>query len=1514
ALVTSHSQGLSGLAHSTTYYYRAISKDSSGNEVVSDEANFTTTEDVTPPNISNVQHSGITSNSATVTWDTDEASTSQVEYGTTSTTHGSYDSTTGEDTTLVTSHTVNVGGLSASTTYYYRVISKDFAGNDVWSAEGSFTTPADTSQPNISNVNSSGIDSNSATITWDTDEPATSQVTYDTASHAAGTYADGAAARAAYGSWSPEDTTEVASHNMALGGLTLSTTYYYRVISRDAAGNETVSDEYSFTTTGDTTAPTISAVAASGETDSAATISWNTNEPATSQVEYGTVSGTYDFTTTLDPALQGSHSVTLSGLAASTTYYYRVISRDGSGNEARSTEESFTTTADTTPPTISGEASSGVTHDSASVTWDTDEPATSQVAYSTTSHSVDPGWADIAAVLAAYGSSTPEDTGLVLSHSDSITGLAVSTTYYYRVLSKDASGNEAWSAEQSFTTTADVTPPEISNVDSSGITDSQATISWNTNELATSQVVYSTATHAGDTYADGAAARAAYGTWSPEDVTLVSIHNVALGGLTLGTTYYYRVISRDTAGNEKVSDESFFTTTGDVTPPTISGEAESGITDSGATISWNTNEPATSQVEYGTTSAEHGGYDSTTTLDANLLGSHSVTLAGLAASTTYYYRVISQDGAENEAWSAERSFTTTADTVAPVIDPASVTASDITDRVAKIAWSTDELSTSQVAYSTTSHPGDIFSSIAEVLAAYGSSTPEDTGLVQSHSDSLVALLASTTYYYRVMSKDASGNEVWSDEKTFDTVADTFPPSIVNVLASGLSSSTATITWNTDELATSQVAYSTTSQPGPFADIAALLAAYGSSTTEDPNLVTNHNQLLSPLLPGTTYYYRVISKDGSGYGDWSDEGSFTTEGLNIVPGSVVATPDPNGTAVTITWNTNTASDSQVEYGLTTPYDTATPLDPVMTTSHRMTIIGLVPGTTYHYSVVSRDALGQVAQSADSTFTTAADTVPPEMPDLIGPADNTLDDDVTPTFDWSDVTDPSGVTYSLEVHDGTTAVISETGLADSYFTLTTPLPEGVYTWKVQAVDGAGNQSGWTAPWTYICDLNAPVVTVTSPVVGDAWRGGSSHDITWTIVDVALKANSISIDYFDGSAWLPIASGEANDGSYAWTVPSLDIFNARVRVTAEDQMDRSGSGESGDFIIDSTPPTVTIDNLPYHPASPILTPTFNGTAVDTAPVTSVEYRILTPDGTVEVDWSDATGTMGGVSVDFTFTTPTLTEGWHLLEVRATDAVGNEGAASYNPDGTPPGFLVTTKPLVKFDDTEPMSAHPPKRVKDLKTSDPSPIFKGEATSPAAAIESVWCSIDGGTWAEATFKPDADPKSGTWEFTPAPLSDGTHSIQVKARNIAGGETPAEVYAEGGAGYFTFTIDITPPGISNIMAIDVSSSSAVITWTTDEPATSIVEYGKDTGYGSTAGDDTNLTTEHRVEITGLSHNSEYHFVVKSADDVGNEAVSDDQVFKTSVAMWFYAVIAVGGVVGLAIVLSVVWFVVRRIFR
>jgi hypothetical protein len=146
------------LTNGVTYYFSVTAYDTSNNESTcsAEVSKVIPAADTTPPTISSVTASSITSSGATITWTTNENSDSQVEYGLTA----SYGSQTTLNTSMVVSHSQAISGLSASTLYHYRVKSKDAAGNQSNSIDYTFTTLGlpDTTPPSaINNLSASNI-------------------------------------------------------------------------------------------------------------------------------------------------------------------------------------------------------------------------------------------------------------------------------------------------------------------------------------------------------------------------------------------------------------------------------------------------------------------------------------------------------------------------------------------------------------------------------------------------------------------------------------------------------------------------------------------------------------------------------------------------------------------------------------------------------------------------------------------------------------------------------------------------------------------------------------------------------------------------------------------------------------------------------------------------------------------------------------------------------------------------------------------------------------------------------------------------------------------------------------------------------------------------------------------------------------------------------------------------------------------------------------------------------------
>lgn len=93
--------------------------------------------------------------------------------------------------------------------------------------------------------------------------------------------------------------------------------------------------------------------------------------------------------------------------------------------------------------------------------------------------------------------------------------------------------------------------------------------------------------------------------------------------------------------------------------------------------------------------------------------------------------------------------------------------------------------------------------------------------------------------------------------------------------------------------------------------------------------------------------------------------------------------------------------------------------------------------------------------------------------------------------------------------------------------------------------------------------------------------------------------------------------------------------------------------------------------------------------------------------------------------------------------------------------------------------------------------------------------------------------------------------------------------------------DDTPPVISEVAA-DPATTTATVSWITDEPATSAVEFGPTTGYGSSVSDDAPVT-EHALVLTDLDPDTTYQFSVTSTNVAGLTASGPNASFTTTAA-------------------------------
>jgi hypothetical protein len=95
-------------------------------------------------------------------------------------------------------------------------------------------------------------------------------------------------------------------------------------------------------------------------------------------------------------------------------------------------------------------------------------------------------------------------------------------------------------------------------------------------------------------------------------------------------------------------------------------------------------------------------------------------------------------------------------------------------------------------------------------------------------------------------------------------------------------------------------------------------------------------------------------------------------------------------------------------------------------------------------------------------------------------------------------------------------------------------------------------------------SPNVTIIQPNGGEIFDPGEKHDIRWNAGDVNMSSNPIDIYYctdYPTATWIPISTGEPNDGLYNWTIPEEKSKYCRLKIIATDSQNQSGEDISNE-----------------------------------------------------------------------------------------------------------------------------------------------------------------------------------------------------------------------------------------------------------------------------------------------------------------------------------------------------------------
>lgn len=401
----------------------------------------------------------------------------------------------------------------------------------------------------------------------------------------------------------------------------------------------------------------------------------------------------------------------------------------------------------------------------------------------------------------------------------------------------------------------------------------------------------------------------------------------------------------------------------------------------------------------------------------------------------------------------------------------------------------------------------------------------DAGKVGTYK---VSSLGNGTYYFAVTAYNAAGTEsAYSNEVSKSVMNDVTGPVISGVYSDKAGSDTVSINWITDEASTTKVEYGMT-------------ASYGYSTPVDAALTTNHIKAISGLSPSTTYHYRVVSADNAGNTTVSSDFTFTTADPADTAAPVISNiqvKDITASSAVVTWTTDEASTTQVEFGANGSYSASTPLDTLLETVHSAAITGLQSFNSYSFRVVSKDKAGNTAVSSGASFTTS--NQPPSVSSFTAsPATGTAPLQVQFT---ADVIDSDGSIAGYEWDFDGDGVYERTG--SSKTEMYTYQQAGSFSPRVRARDNGGAFIvSEPQAITVSTSVNKPPVIVS--ILGTVKQDGSTTAVTFNVT--ASDPNGVIVKFewdFDGNGTIDATTTSA-PALYTYTAPGT--YSPVVTVT--------------------------------------------------------------------------------------------------------------------------------------------------------------------------------------------------------------------------------------------------------------------------------------------------------------------------------------------------------------------------------
>jgi phospholipase C len=635
------SAAIAGLKANTAYHFRVRATNPGGTTAGTDQS-FTTLAGAPTAETgaaSAVKQTTATLN-ATVNPNGTEVTDCRFEYGTSASYGSSIPCSSGPGSgTSPVAVSASVTGLSAKSTYHFRIVAANTAGTAT-GTDQTLTTLS--SAPVLETGAASAVKQTSATLnaTVNPNGGAVSDCHFDYGT----TESYGSAAPC---SSLPGSGTSPVAVSAAVTGLSPNTTYHFRIVATNPGGTSADGDRTLKTLPGQPTVVTkpASAIAQTAATLNA-TVNPNGGEVSDCHFEYGP-GETYGSSAPCS-SLPGSGSAevavsaAVTGLTPNTSYHFRIVATNPGGTSTGGAQ-AFTTLPNA--PTVATGSASTVKQTSATLNA-TVNPNAGEVSDCHFEYGPTEAYGTSVACGSLPGSGTS-----AVAVSAQAAGLSANSGYHFRIVATNAGGTSA-GADQTLKTLPN--PPKVETTAAASITQTTASVTAGVNpnggEVSDCHFEYGTSTAYGSSVPCSPA---------PGSGTSGVAVSAALSGLKPNTSYHFRVVATNAGGTSTGADQPFTTLPN---APTVTTGAASSVKQTtailNATVNPNGGEVGNCHFDYGTSTAYGSSAPCTPPPGAGTTPvGVSAALKSLSVNTAYHFRVVATN-AGGTSLGADQTFTT----------------------------------------------------------------------------------------------------------------------------------------------------------------------------------------------------------------------------------------------------------------------------------------------------------------------------------------------------------------------------------------------------------------------------------------------------------------------------------------------------------------------------------------------------------------------------------------------------------------------------------------------------------------------------------------------------------------------------------------------------------------------------------------------------------------------------------------------------------------------------------------